>query len=115
MNCTECVIDNRDGDGELYEGLKWEDGLITFKRDEHDRPIPIQREFTWMSRAETAPRPIASDRQDCETSAGMEEARTIARALIAEMEQPASRLDYRPTLSGEVPSSVEELMDPRSA
>ena len=46
MNCTECVIDNRDGDGKMYVGLKWENGLITFKRDEYNKPVPIQRELT---------------------------------------------------------------------
>ena len=42
---TEVIIDNRDGDGQMYIGLKWEDGLITFKRDEHNKPMPIQKEL----------------------------------------------------------------------
>ena len=46
MNCTDCVIDNRDGDGKMYVGLKWEDGLITFKRDEYNKPVLIQQELT---------------------------------------------------------------------
>ncbi len=66
------TIDNRDGDGQLYEGWKWADGLITFKRDANDKPVPMQTAipFGWEPAPQWAKDAKAQDAAEERTRIG---------------------------------------------
>lgn len=99
-----------------------DESLRLFNTMSHEQQLAVMMARTRLARCISCPRewPLAHKLGVADLCSGGIDQPTAsdygtARALIAEMEQPASRLDYRPTLSGEVPSTVEELMDPRSA